>query len=203
MAVWKRCLPGESSGLRPVLFLDRDGVVIRDRDYLSDPDQVELIPGVAETMKAATSAGYLLVGISNQSGLGRNLFTMRELTAVMERLEEILAASGTGFDGFYYCPHAPEDQCTCRKPGTGLLDEVAETCRWDVGRSWVVGDKASDVALARAGGMGGVLVRTGNGRANENEVGRMAVDDSRILIAADLPAAFAALRLAESQDPDR
>lgn len=203
MAVWKACLSGVSSGPRPALFLDRDGVVIVDRDYLSDPAQVELIPGVAETMKAASAAGYLLVGISNQSGLGRKLFTMSELTGVMNRLDEILARKGTGFDGFYYCPHAPADRCQCRKPKTGLLEEAAKTCHWDAAASWVVGDKASDVALARAGDMGAVLVRTGHGAAYEQEVRLMGGNDSNILIADDLPAAFAALRLVERKGPDR
>ena len=203
MAVWKKCISDLSSGLRPALFLDRDGVVIVDRDYLSDPAQVELIPGVVETMKAASAAGYLLIGVSNQSGLGRELFTIPELTGVMNRLDEMLARNGTGFDGFYYCPHAPGDHCECRKPKTGLLVEAAETCRWDSDASWVVGDKASDVVLARAGDMGAVLVRTGHGAAYEQEVRLMGEKDSRILIADDLPAAYAALRRAERQGPDR
>ena len=203
MAVWKACLSDVSSGLRPALFLDRDGVVIVDRDYLSEPAHVELIPGAAETMKAASAAGYLLIGVSNQSGLGRKLFTLAEMTEVMNRLDEMLARSGTGFDGFYYCPHAPGDHCECRKPKTGLLEEAAETCRWNADASWVVGDKASDVALARAGDMGAVLVRTGHGAAYEQEVGLMGVNDSRILIADDLSSAYAALRRAERQGPDR
>lgn len=202
MAVWKPCLSSESSGLRPALFLDRDGVVIVDRDYLSDPAQVELIPGVAETMKAASDAGYLLIGISNQSGLGRKFFTLPEMTRVMNRLDEILAREGTGFDGFYYCPHAPSDHCECRKPKTGLLEEAAATCQWDVAASWVVGDKASDVALARAGEMGAVLVRTGHGATFEQEVRLLGEDDPKILIADDLPAAFAALRLSRRKGSD-
>lgn len=203
MAVWKHCRTDETFPPRSALFLDRDGVVIANRDYLSDPDQVELIAGVAETMKAASSAGYLLIGVSNQSGLGRNLFTEPELARVMTRLDDILAENGTGFDGFYFCPHAPEDHCDCRKPNTGLLEEARKTCQWDASRSWVVGDNASDVRLAVAGEMGGVLVRTGHGPAYEDEVRSLAADDPRILIADDLPTAFAALRLADKQDPDQ
>lgn len=202
MAVWKACRTDLSSAARPALFLDRDGVVIVDRNYLSEPDQVELIDGVARTMKAASAAGYLLIGVSNQSGLGRNLFTRRELTLVMNRLDELLLSNGTGFDGFYYCPHAPEDQCECRKPRLGLLKEAAETCAWDASRSWVVGDKTSDVALAVAADMGGVLVRTGHGPDSESEVELLAASHSRILIADNLPDAFALLCRAEPRDLD-
>jgi D-glycero-D-manno-heptose 1,7-bisphosphate phosphatase len=176
--------------------------VIVDRDYLSDPDQVELIDGVAKTMKAASALGYILVGVSNQSGLGRNLFTEGQLAQVMKRLDELLAKSGTGFDGFYYCPHAPEENCECRKPKTGLLDEAAETFAWDASRSWVVGDKTSDVALAIAGQMGGILVRTGHGPEYEDEVQQLTATNSRILIADNLPDAFAAMCQVEPEDLD-
>ena len=203
MAVWKACCTEPSSPARPALFLDRDGVVIVDRNYLSDPDQVELIDGVAETMRAAAAAGYLLIGVSNQSGLGRNLFTGRELTLVLNRLDEILLNNGTGFDGFYYCPHAPEDQCECRKPQTGLLEEAAETCAWDASRSWVVGDKTSDVTLAVAARMGGILVRTGHGHDYESEVQQLTTANPRILIADNLPDAFAALCRAVPRDLDQ
>jgi len=203
MAVWKPCRSPGSSFIRPALFLDRDGVVIMDRDYLSDPDQVELLPGVPETMKAAAAAGYLLIGISNQSGLGRGMFTIREFTAVMNRLDDLLAQSGTGFDGFYYCPHSPEDGCECRKPKAGLLAEAGETCSWNAAASWVVGDKTSDVALGRGCEMGSVLVRTGHGAAHEREVGQLWENDPKVLIAEDLPAAFAAVRRAQQQGPDQ
>lgn len=202
MTIWKSCVTPASDPLRPALFLDRDGVVITDRDYLRDPDELELIAGAAAAMKSAAAAGYLLVGVSNQSGLGRGLFTRRDLELVMTRLDEMLAAEGTAFDGFYFCPHAPVDRCGCRKPETGLLEEAANTCRWDPSRSWVVGDKVSDVLLARTAGLGSVLVLTGHGAEHEDEVRSLAEKSSRILVAADLPAAFAALRGAEREDRD-
>jgi len=155
------------TGPRPVLFLDRDGVVVVDRNYLADPAEVELSPGAARAMIRAREAGFLLVGISNQSGLGRGLFTVDDLAAVMARMEALLAAEGTGFDAFYYCPHAPGDGCGCRKPRTGLLDEAAGRFDWDPDSSRVVGDKADDVGLALAAGLGAILVRTGHGRDQE------------------------------------
>ena len=203
MTVWKRCSSSDPGNEGPALFLDRDGVVIVDRGYLSDPDQVELLPGVAETMRAAADDGYLLIGVSNQSGLGRGLFTAGDLGRVMARLDQLLAREGTGFNGFYYCPHIPQKGCRCRKPATGLFDEAAESCRWDPTRSWVVGDKISDVAFGQKGGVGSVLVRTGYGAEHEDEVGRLWKGNPRVLVADDLAAAFCAIRQADRKDPDR
>ena len=203
MAVWKQCSSSDAEHEGPALFLDRDGVVIVDRGYLSDRDQVELLPGVAETMRAAADAGYLLIGVSNQSGLGRGLFTVGDLDRVMVRLDQLLAREGTGFDGFYYCPHVPQNGCRCRKPATGLLDEAAESCRWDPTLSWVVGDKISDVALGQKGGLGSVLVRTGYGVDHEDEVRRLWKGNSRVIVADDLAAAFNAILQIDRKDPDR
>jgi histidinol-phosphate phosphatase family protein len=203
MSIWKPCSPSCLEHEGPALFLDRDGVVIVDRGYLGDPQQVELLPGVAETMIAAAAAGYLLIGVSNQSGLGRGLFTAEDLTRVMVRVDEVLARAGTGFDGFYYCPHAPQEACGCRKPAGGLFEQAGESCRWDPARSWVVGDKASDVAFGRNGGLGSVLVRTGYGVRQEAEVKQQWKDDPRVLVADDLQAAFTAIRLADRKDQGR
>jgi D-glycero-D-manno-heptose 1,7-bisphosphate phosphatase len=203
MAIWKRCCLSDPEHEGPALFLDRDGVVVVDKGYLGDPDQVELLPGVAETMRAATDAGYLLIGVSNQSGLGRGLFTAGDLDRVMVRIDHLLAREGTGFDGFYFCPHAPQKGCRCRKPATGLLDEAGESCRWDPARSWVVGDKISDVALGQKGGLGSVLVRTGYGADHEDEVNRLWEGNPRVLVADDLAAAFNAILQADRKGPDR
>lgn len=200
MAVWKSCSPSALEHTGPALFLDRDGVVVADRNYLSDPDQVEILPGVAETMIAAAAAGYLLIGVSNQSGIGRGRFTSEDLERVMIRMDQLLGHAGTGFDGFYYCPHAPAEGCECRKPAGGMFEEAAESCRWKQEKSWVVGDKASDVAFGRNRGLGSVLVLTGYGVKQENEVIRRWKDDSRVLVADDLPAAFAAIRNADRED---
>jgi D-glycero-D-manno-heptose 1,7-bisphosphate phosphatase len=203
MAVWKPCPSSLLEHSGPALFLDRDGVVVVERDYLRDPDKVELMPGAAETMRSAAAAGYLIIGVSNQSGLGRGRFSLDDFSVVMARIDELLAEQGAGFDGFYYCPHAPHDGCACRKPATGLLDEAAASCRWDARRSWVVGDKASDVALGRNGEMGAVLVRTGYGAEQEGVVTWQWENDSWVLVAADLPAAFAAILLYETGRPGK
>lgn len=191
MSVWKE--PATTGAAGPVLFLDRDGVVIADRNYLADPDQVALIPGAAAAMARARAAGFALVGVSNQSGLGRGLFGQAAFAAVMERLEDLLAAAGASFDAFYYCPHAPQQDCRCRKPLPGLLEEAARRLPFEPAGSWVIGDKASDVALARDAGLGAVLVHTGYGAGEAADVRARWGDDPRVLQAADLPGAVAAI----------
>lgn len=197
MAIWKKCPDRWLNHRGPVLFLDRDGVVIDDRNYLSDPENVELVPGAAFAMGAARKSGYALLGVSNQSGLGRGLFGPGDFDAVMKKIEKLLSESGSEFDGFYYCPHAPDEKCICRKPGPGLLAEAAESCTWDPLRSWVVGDKASDVALGRDHGLGSVLVRTGYGKKSEDEVRARWEGDPRVLLADDLASAWVAIQATE------
>ncbi|MBD3221784.1 HAD-IIIA family hydrolase [bacterium] len=179
--------PARDATPRPTLFLDRDGCLNVDRDYLADPAQVELVPGAAGALRRARAAGYRLIGVSNQSGLGRGRFARAELDAVMTRLDELLRAADAPLDAFYYCPHAPQDGCACRKPRTGLLDEAAREFFWDPARSWVIGDKVSDVDLARAAGLRGILVLTGHG-ADER---RRLVDREGVLVRPDLAAAIA------------
>jgi D-glycero-D-manno-heptose 1,7-bisphosphate phosphatase len=183
----------------PVLFLDRDGVVIEDRHYLADPADVVLVPGAAAAIRAARAAGYAVVGVSNQSGIGRGRFGEADFARVMVRLDGLLAAEGAAFDAFYYCPHGPQDGCRCRKPRPGLLEEAADRLPWQAQTSWLVGDKASDIRLARDADLGAVLVRTGYGGGEEAEVRRIWAGDEMVHLAADLPAAVALL-LARDRD---
>jgi len=186
--IW-RSPPGGIVRTGPALFLDRDGVVIVDRDYLSDPEGVELVPGAAAAMVRAAAAGYLLIGLSNQSGIGRGRFGLAELEAVMERVDLELSRHGIALDAMYYCPHAPADGCRCRKPEPGLLEEAAASFRWDASRSWVIGDKASDVELGRRHGLGAVLVGAGLGTGEGARVATDWCGDPLVGQAADLAGA--------------
>lgn len=187
MPLWKiqPQVPNQTS--KPVLFLDRDGVINADRHYLADPSEVELLPGVAEAMIKARKAGYFLVGVSNQSGLGRGRFTLDDFQAVMTRLDELLEQQGVVFDAFFYCPHAPNENCECRKPLPGMLQETSKLLPWISGGSWVVGDKKSDVALGRDAGLGGILVRTGYGVEQESQVRAAWPDDPLVKVFDHLP----------------
>ena len=173
----------------PALFLDRDGVLLVDRHYLAEPEQVELIPGAGEALCRAREAGLRLVGVSNQSGLGRDRITAAQFTAVMERFDALLAGAGCPLDAFFYCPHAPEAGCRCRKPAPGLLEEAAAVVPFTAAGSWLVGDKLSDVDLALAAGLRPILVRTGYGAEQERGLG----DRAGVLVRDDLPAAVEAI----------
>jgi D-glycero-D-manno-heptose 1,7-bisphosphate phosphatase len=189
LTTWKVNNPSSGPEPRPALFLDRDGVVITQEHYLADPALVRLLPGVAEAMIKAQRAGFLLIGVSNQSGIGRGFFSMEDFGLVMERLEELLAAEGTGFDSFHYCPHGPAAECDCRKPRPGMLREAMAHFPIDLENSWMIGDKGSDVAFGRAAGMGAILVRTGYGTGEENKVQGLWNQDEQVMVVDDLQAA--------------
>ncbi len=149
------------------VLLDRDGTIIADKHYLSDPGRVELLEHAASGLKKLCDAGLGLIVISNQSGIGRGLFTARDLARVERRLVAILEAEGVRIDGFYYCPHLPEADCDCRKPRPALANRAAATFGFDPQTCWVIGDKPADVELATAIGARSILVRTGYGAQHE------------------------------------
>lgn len=165
---------------RRFVVLDRDGTVIVERHYLSDPDQVELIPGVAIALRQLRQLGLGLVVLTNQSGIGRGLFDARQVEAIHQRLCTLLEAEGVRLDGVFYCPHTPEDGCSCRKPASGLVDYAAKHLGFDPRLSVVVGDKACDLELGKRVGAVTILVRTGYGAQIEAAYGKLAdhvVDD--------------------------
>ncbi len=153
-------------------FLDRDGVVIEDADYISDPELVHLIPGAAEAVNLFHAAGYLVILVSNQSGIARGYFTEAQLRQVEARINEKLSEQGAVLDGAYYCRHhtkgiVPEFSvdCDCRKPKPGLLLQAAAEHGIDLSRSFIIGDKVSDTEAGfRAGCARACLVRTGHGQ---------------------------------------
>lgn len=151
----------------PAAFLDRDGTINRNRHgvYITRPGQLELYANSAEALRLLAAKGYRLVLISNQSGIGRGYMTLAEAKKINLRLEELLESEGIELDGVYICPHTPEARCRCRKPATGLLEEAAADMKVDLDRSFMAGDKASDIELARRAGIKGWLVLTGGGRA--------------------------------------
>ena len=139
----------------PAFFLDRDGTLIEDPGYNADPDQVRLFPGVAGTLRAFRTAGYALVVVTNQSGIGRGLYTWRDYDAVAERLERLLAAEGVAFDAVLACSHAPDGNAPCawRKPAPGMIAEALSLLALDVSRSLLAGDKLTDLKAAEAAGL--------------------------------------------------
>jgi D-glycero-D-manno-heptose 1,7-bisphosphate phosphatase len=140
------------------VILDRDGTVIVDRHYLDDPEAMELLPGAADGLRGLYERGYKLVIITNQSGVGRGLFSLRRLQDIHDRLRAMIAAVGAELAGIYFCPHVPEDLCNCRKPRLGLLIRAAADLGFDPTNAVVVGDKLSDVEFGRRAGAATVLI---------------------------------------------
>jgi histidinol-phosphate phosphatase family protein len=149
---------------KPLLLLDRDGTLIEEMDYLSDPKQVHLLPGVVDGLKQLKRAGFLSVVVSNQAGVGRGFITLSQMRRVNRRFLQLLKLKKAPINGLYLCPHSPSDRCACRKPKLGMVRQAAK----DLGVSWKrslsVGDRLTDVELGQKTGGLGILVLTGYGR---------------------------------------
>ena len=168
---------------RSAAFIDRDGTIIAEKIYLSDPDRVELVPGTVEALHALREAGFVLVVVTNQAGIARGRYTTEDYHAVAVRLDEELDAQGIVMDATYFCPHHPDltGACDCRKPATGMYRRAAAKLSLDVTTSFYVGDKITDVQPGITLGGQGILVRTGYGAGLEQEApeGVWVVDDLR------------------------
>jgi D-glycero-D-manno-heptose 1,7-bisphosphate phosphatase len=151
-------------GLRIGVFLDRDGTIIEEKGYLSDPEDVELIPGAARAIRLLNHLGLRTVVVSNQSGVARGYFPLSVVEEINERVRLLLGEGGASLDGMYYCPHHPDDWCTCRKPEPGMLLQAAGELGIDLPRSYMVGDMASDVETIHRLGGKGIVVFTGYGK---------------------------------------
>ena len=151
-------------GRRAAVFLDRDGTIIVERDYLADPAQVRLEAGAADGLRRMAALGLPLIVLTNQSGIARGYFTRADADAVNARVAALLDAEGVRIAGWFVCPHGPADDCDCRKPAPGLALRASETHAVDPTRSFMIGDKEADMGLARAIGATGILVTTGHGR---------------------------------------
>ncbi len=140
------------------VFLDRDGTLIYDRCYMGSVDDVELIPGAAEALARLHEQGFLLVLITNQSGIGRGYFAESIVHQQHQRLGQFLKPFGIDFADIRYCPHTPDDRCHCRKPEPGMLTAAAKACDIELTTSYMIGDKPSDTQAGRAAGCTTVLL---------------------------------------------
>jgi len=153
----------------PAVFLDRDFTIIEDTEYSTDVARLAPLPGVVEALKELKRSGYRLVIVTNQSGVARGTFTEEALRDFHRRMLDMFAGLGVSFDGLYYCPHFTEGEakqyvreCDCRKPAPGLLLRAAEELGLDLERSWMVGDRPSDVGAGHAAGCRTIRVLTGH-----------------------------------------
>ncbi len=148
----------------PYIFLDRDGTLNIEKDYLHDPDELELCFGVSQGLEKLASAGYRFIVVTNQSGIGRGYYTVEDMHAVHRRMSELLAFSGIIIDAYFFCPHAPSEQCNCRKPQLGMFEQAMQSFDIDLTRSWMVGDKDVDISFGKKAGLSTALVLTGYGK---------------------------------------
>ncbi len=159
-----------SPAKRPAVFMDRDGTLSHEVGYVNHPSRFRLYPWTVDAVRAVNRAGWLAVVVTNQAGIARGYFPLSVLEEVQQSLKDQVAAGGAHFDALYACVHHPtvgrppyRRDCDCRKPRPGLLRQAEAELGADLSRSWVVGDRHSDLLLAWAVGARGALVKTGYG----------------------------------------
>ena len=165
--------------MKRAVFLDRDGVITKDPPhYAHRPEQLELIPGAASSIKTLNDLGVLVIVISNQSGVARGFYTEEDVAIYNKAMEGELQKENGRVDAIYYCPHHPEVgdsrykvSCDCRKPGTGLLELASKEHGIDLERSFLIGDKISDIMAGKGAGASTILVLTGHGEKEFGEGG--------------------------------
>lgn len=160
--------------MRRAVFLDRDGTINVEREYLHRIEDFAFIPGAPEAIARLKQAGFLVIVVTNQSGVARGYYPREAVDRLHERIRHLLRSHETGIDGFYVCPHHPTEgtgdyriDCDCRKGAPGMLLQAARDHGIDLGRSFMVGDKLADIEAGAAAGCRSLLVRTGYGTKDE------------------------------------
>lgn len=154
---------------RGAFFLDRDGTINFDHEYIGDPDRIELLPGAAQAIKRAQDAGFLIVVVTNQSGVNRGLIKPENLPRVNKRLDDLLLSeAGAIIDSYKICLHTPSENCECRKPKPKLVLDAVKEMNIDLQRSVFVGDRLTDIGAGKnAGCRYSIMIRTGKGVKEE------------------------------------
>ncbi len=160
---------GKRTEKSPAVFLDRDGTIIFDKNYLSSPEQVKVYSYAAGSINKLREAGFKIIVVTNQSGIARGMFTEKDLVKVHKRFISLLKEQGAKIDGLYYCPHLG-DECMCRKPKTGMVLRAAKEHNIDLKKSYTVGDSVRDYLLGYNMGGKGILVLTGHGKKQQRKI---------------------------------
>lgn len=155
--------------LRRAVLIDRDGTLNVEVHYLHRIEDLVLVPGAIEAIRALNQAGYLVLVVTNQAGIARGYYDEAALHRLHDHLAQLLVAAGARLDGIFFCPHHPDfgSPCNCRKPAPGMLLRAAAEHNLDLRRCWLVGDSAGDMGAGRAVGCRTLLVRTGYGAQTE------------------------------------
>jgi len=155
--------------LKKIVFLDRDGVINKDSpEYIKNWNEFEFIPGSIEAIRRLTAAGFAVILITNQSGIGRGIIAPEDLADMHTKMQEKIRAHGGEICDIFFCPHCPDENCDCRKPKPGLIWHAQKKYSIDLSSAWMIGDSAKDIECAISAGCGHhILVQTGNGIAAE------------------------------------
>jgi D,D-heptose 1,7-bisphosphate phosphatase len=152
------------------VFLDRDGTLNEDPGYISDPEKVVLFPETGNSLYMLKKYGFLLIVISNQSGISRGIMTSKDVDAVNEKINALLSEYRVKIDAFYFCPAHPDystaEECECRKPSPKMVFEAAKEFNVDMNESYIIGDTFADIQCGKNAGLKTILVKTGKGEEN-------------------------------------
>ncbi|WNO09154.1 D-glycero-beta-D-manno-heptose 1,7-bisphosphate 7-phosphatase [Teredinibacter sp. KSP-S5-2] len=163
------------------LLLDRDGVINHDSDaYIKSPEEWVPVPGSIEAIAQLTRQGYKVAVITNQSGLARGYFSLATLSAMHNKMCRLVEECGGQIEAIYFCPHGPDDNCSCRKPRTGLIDQLEQDKQINVAGCYLVGDSLKDLQLALAKNCQPILVRSGKGEKTEQALPNAIAQDPRL-----------------------
>ena len=200
--IWVSARPRRAPRPVPGLLLDRDGVLVKEVNYLHRRQDVEIAPGAGALLRWAAQAGLPVAVVTNQAGIARGMFGWDEFLAVQDEIAARLAAEGAGVDLTIACPFHPEHtkgwdgaHAHWRKPGPGMLQQAGDLLNLDLSRSWMVGDNESDIAAAKAAGLAGAVhVLTGHGARYRDDALKLDGGGFRVLIAEDLSGALDIMR---------
>lgn len=155
--------------IKPAAFIDRDGTLVEEVNFLSRVEDLRIFPFTAEALRLLKSSGFRVIVVTNQSGIGRNIYDEASMHSIHQEMQRQL---GNLIDGFYFCPHLPCDGCACRKPNLGMIEKACGDFELDLSRSWMIGDKRIDAETGYNAGIQTAMVRTGYGEVHVNEIER-------------------------------
>ena len=163
--------------MKDIVFLDRDGVInVDSSEYIKNESEFEFIPKSPEAIALLTQNGFNIIVITNQSLIGRNMVSQKTLDAIFKKMKDGVKKAGGDIKDIFYCPHTPEDNCSCRKPNPGLILEAQKKYQIDLNQSFMVGDSAKDIECARnAGCSKTLLVKTGNGLKAQQQLSQKGI----------------------------
>ena len=149
--------------MKKAIFLDRDGVINRDKNFVTSWEEFEFLPGISENIKKLNEANYLIIIVTNQSGIKRGLYGEETLKQIHENMKTMLKENGAYINDIFYCPHYAKDNCDCRKPKPGMILNAAKKHNIDLNQSWMIGDSERDIEAGKRAGCKTVMISTNEG----------------------------------------